>query len=147
MKNINYNTGVYRVCICLSALYAITFFFVFYHTAETNWNFHGSFTSESGLNACYETAVHSLFFPKILYSWIVGLLEVFAMLIPLTSKPNLLFVTALYSSAVFTTLALCLHFVTRTALLAVEWVVDGFKKSNSHNPAHKIDSSDTKTCY
>lgn len=129
MKNINYTTGLYRLSICLSALYAITFFFVFYLSAEPNWNFHGSFTAENGLNACYETTAHPFFFPKIFYSWIVGLLQILAKIIPLTSTPNLFFVTALYSGAVFATASLFLHVVTRSALLAVEWIVEGFKKS------------------
>jgi hypothetical protein len=139
MKNLDFTTGMQRVIICVSALYAFAFFLFFYHNAEHNWNFHGSFTADSGLNLCYETVVQSIYFPKMLYTWVIVVLQGIAKILPLTSTPHLFLVSALFSGAVFTSTVLFLSFFVRAGHAACKWIADGFTQSK--DTTKEIDTS------
>lgn len=131
MNNINFYLGLKRLFICFSALYAFAFFLFFYHEARATWDFCGSFRAAGGLNHCYEIAVHSPYFPKILYDWVIQLLQIISKVVPLVSAPNLFCVAILYSAGIFAALSLLLCSLLRTSKLALLWIIHGFKKSNS----------------
>ena len=139
MKNLDFKTGMHRVIICLSALYAFAFFLFFYHATEHNWNFHGSFTADSGLNLCYETVVESFYFPKMLYGWVIIVLQCIAKLIPLTSTPPLFLVSMLFSGAVFASTSLFLSLLLRAGYAAFNWIATGFTQSRT--TTKEIDTS------
>ena len=131
MNNINFYLGLKRLFICFSAMYAFAFFLFFYHEAHASWDFCGSFQTASGINHCYEIAVHSPYFPKILYDWVIQILQIISKVIPLSSAPNLFVVTMLYSAGIFAALALLLCSLLGASKLALLWIIHGFKNSNS----------------